>query len=72
MRTALGTHWPEFLMAAAGLGIFMLWAGGFAILIFIAASPVSAALSGPLMQRWLMGCAMGLTAVCLIYAPGMQ
>jgi len=34
MRSALGTHWPEYLMEAAGLGIFMLSAGGFGIVLF--------------------------------------
>lgn len=69
MRDAVAGHWPEYLMEAAGLGIFMLSAGGFAILLFHPASPVALALAEPLGRRLLMGCAMGLTAVCLIYSP---
>lgn len=69
MRDALTRHWPEYLMEAAGLGIFMLSAGGFAIVLFHPASPVALTLAEPLGRRLLMGCAMGLTAVCLIYSP---
>jgi aquaporin Z len=39
MKSALATHWPEHLMEAAGLGIFMLSAGGFGIVLFHPASP---------------------------------
>jgi glycerol uptake facilitator-like aquaporin len=69
MRDAVARHWPEYLMEAAGLGIFMLSAGGFAIVLFHPASPVALAVTEPLGRRVLMGCAMGLTAVCLIYSP---
>ncbi len=69
MKDALGTHWPEYLMEAAGLGIFMLSAGGFAIVLFHPASPVALALAEPLARRFSMGCAMGLTAACLVYSP---
>src|SRR5438105_13955415 len=69
MRSALGTHWPEYLMEAAGLGIFMVSAGGFGIVLFHPASPVALAIADPLPRRFLMGCAMGLTAVGLIYSP---
>jgi aquaporin Z len=69
MKSALATHWPEYLMEAAGLGIFMLSAGGFGIVLFHPASPIVSAVADPLLRRFLMGCAMGLTAVCLIYPP---
>ena len=69
MRSALGTHWPEYLMEAAGLGIFMVSAGGFGIVLFHPASPVALAIADPLPRRFLMGCAMGLTAAGLIYSP---
>ena len=32
-RTALGAHWPEYLMEAAGLGIFMVSACMFTALL---------------------------------------
>ncbi len=69
MKSALATHWPEYLMEAAGLGIFMLSAGGFGIVLFHPVSPMVSAVADPLLRRSLMGCAMGLTAVCLIYSP---
>jgi aquaporin Z len=69
MKDAFVRHWPEYLMEAAGLGFFMIAAGGFAIVLYHPASPVAQALADPFLQRLLMGCAMGLTAVALIYSP---
>jgi hypothetical protein len=69
MKDALGRHWPEYLMEAAGLGLFMMSAGGFAIVLYHPASPVAQALVQPILRRLLMGCAMGLTAAGLIYSP---
>jgi len=69
MKDALGRHWPEYLMEAAGLGLFMMSAGGFAIVLYHPASPVAQALVHPVLRRLLMGCAMGLTAAGLIYSP---
>src|SRR5438445_434066 len=40
MKIALATHWPEYLMEAAGLGIFMLSAGGCGIVPVHPASPM--------------------------------
>ncbi len=69
MRTALTHHWPEYLMEATGLGIFMLAACTFATLLEHPASPVRQAISDPILRRLLMGLAMGLTAISLIYSP---
>jgi glycerol uptake facilitator-like aquaporin len=69
MRAALTHHWPEYLMEAAGLGIFMLAACTFATLLEHPASPVRQAISDPILRRLLMGLAMGLTAINLIYSP---
>ncbi len=63
------SHWPEYFMEAAGLGIFMMSAGLFATLLEDPGSPVHLALDSPLARRALMGLAMGLTAVALIYSP---
>ncbi len=54
-------------MEAGGLGLFMISASGFAVALFHPASP--AAGLGPLLRRMLMGLAMGLTAISLIYSP---
>ena len=69
MPAALKHHWPEYLMEAAGLGLFMLSACVFATLLDHPASPVRQAISAPLQRRLLMGLAMGLTAVSLVYSP---
>jgi aquaporin Z len=66
---ALRHHWPEYLMEAAGLGLFMISAGLFGTLLFHPASPVAQALPDPLLQRALMGLIMGLTAIGIIYSP---
>jgi len=62
-------HWPEYLMEAAGLGLFMISAASFGTLLEHPSSPVRAALSDPLARRLVMGALMGLTAVALIYSP---
>jgi len=67
MADAVKRHWPEYLMEAAGLGLFMISASAFAILLFHNASPVAGL--GPVVSRMLMGLAMGLTAIGLIYSP---
>ena len=62
-------HWPEYLMEAAGLGLFMISAGSFATLLEHPDSPVRQAIGDPFVRRMLMGTAMGLTAISLIYSP---
>jgi aquaporin Z len=69
MINALRHHWPEYLMEAAGLGIFMISAGVFATHLEYPQSPVHQVISNPLVRRFLMGCAMGLTAAAIIYSP---
>jgi aquaporin Z len=69
MRAALTHHWPEYLMEAAGLGLFMLAACLFATRLEHPASPVYQAISDPILRRLLKGLAMGLTAISLIYSP---
>jgi aquaporin Z len=62
-------HWPEYLMEGVELGIFMLAACTFAVLLGHPSSPVLSALPGELGRRSIMGVAMALTAVALIYSP---
>ena len=66
---ALRIGWPEYLMEAAGLGLFMLSACGFAVLLEHPGSPVRQAIAGELLRRALMGLATGLTALFLIRSP---
>ncbi len=69
MRRALARHWPEYLMEALGLGLFMVSACVVTVLVEHPASPLRAALPAPFLRRALIGVAMGLTAVGLIYSP---
>ena len=69
MRDALKRHWPEYLMEAAGLGIFMVSASVFTMLLYHPASPVVKNLPEELPRRALTGLAMGLTAISIIYSP---
>jgi aquaporin Z len=68
MLERLRQHWPEYLMEAAGLGLFMLSAATFATLLEHPMSPVRQALPDAFVRRLLMGLAMGSTAVALIYS----
>ncbi|MBN4048005.1 hypothetical protein JYU09_00315 [bacterium AH-315-O15] len=69
MLGSLQRHWPEYLIEAAGLGVFMVSAGVFASLLEHPASPLRVAVTDPLSRRFLMGLAMGSTAVAIIYSP---
>jgi aquaporin Z len=62
-------HWPEALMEALGLGLFMVSAGLFGTLLEYPGSPVHQALPNAFGRRVLMGLAMGLTAIGLVYSP---
>jgi aquaporin Z len=67
--TALTTHWPEYLMEAAGLGLFMISACTFVVLLEHPSSFVHQALTDATVRRVLIGIAMGLTAIAIIYSP---
>lgn len=69
MRGALTRHWPEYAMEAAGLGAFMMSACFFAALLEHPASLLRDLIGSPLARRVLMGLAMGLTAVAIVYSP---
>jgi aquaporin Z len=66
---ALRAHWPEYLMEAALLGLFMISACSFTVLLQHPGSLVRQALPNSFVRRVLTGIAMGLTAICLIYSP---
>lgn len=65
----LRRHYPEYLMEAAGLGIFMISATVVTALLEHPASPLRQAISDPLVRRFLIGVAMGLTAIAIVYSP---
>src|SRR5580704_16381166 len=62
-------HWPEYLMEAAELGIFMVSAGVFTVLLECPGSFAHQVIPDPNLRRALIGVAMGATATGLIYSP---
>src|SRR5215472_9150789 len=56
---AVRGYWPEYLIEAAGLALFMISAGAFGTLLEYPRSPVRGTLPDPLVRRALMGMAMG-------------
>ena len=67
--SASSRHWPEYLMEAALLGLFMISACVFTVLLEFPGSPVRQAVPDPGIRRFLTGLAMGTTAIALIYSP---
>jgi aquaporin Z len=63
------SHWPEYAIEAALLGLFMISACGFTVLLEHPRSPAHLAIPDPIVRRALMGLAMGSTAIGLIYSP---
>lgn len=62
-------HWPEYLMEAAGLGLFMVSASFVTTVLEYPHSPLYALVPEPLLRRILIGICMGLTAIGIIYSP---
>jgi aquaporin Z len=69
MHQTFREHLPEYLMEAAGLGLFMVSAGVFATMLEYPDSLIHQAINDPLLRRILMGIAIGLTAIGIIYSP---
>jgi aquaporin Z len=69
MSNALKNHWPEYLMEAIELGLFMFSACAFTVLLYHPASPVAQTIHDGLLRRLLMGTAMGSTAIAIIFSP---
>ena len=69
MADALKHHWPEYLIEAICLGLFMISAFSFATLLEHPSSAVHQAIANATLRRFLMGLAMGGTAIAIIYSP---
>src|SRR5438477_2972 len=69
MIRALREHWPEYLCEAVELGLFMISAGLFTILLWHPSSPVPGIIPSETTRRMLTGIAMGSTAIALIFSP---
>lgn len=68
MWTALQKNWKVYLIEAWALGMFMISAVLFTILIEAPDLPIRTAIDSALFRRFLIGVAMGLTAIALIYS----
>jgi aquaporin Z len=68
LKTALRTHWPEYLIEAWALGSFMVSAGIVATLLGAPDSPVHRAIPDAMWRNVVAGIAMGLTAIALIHS----
>ncbi len=66
---SLRYHWPEYLMEAWGLGMFMVSAGVVVVLIESADFPLHKMIADADLRRALIGIVMGLTAISIIYSP---
>jgi aquaporin Z len=67
--SAAPRHWPDYLMEAACLGLFMVSACSFTVLLQHPGSIVRQMVPSAFLRRALTGIAMGLTAIALIYSP---
>ncbi|MDO9162838.1 MAG: aquaporin [Methylococcaceae bacterium] len=66
---SLREHWPEYLMEAWGLGMFMVSAGIVTVLLEASESPIPELIPDANLRRAIVGMAMGLTAIGIIYSP---
>lgn len=69
MWSTLREHYPEYCVEAVGLSLFMISAALCTILLEHPRSPVHESIADPVMRRLLIGIAMGMTAVGIIYSP---
>src|SRR5262245_8113259 len=67
-RAALRQHWPEYLVEAGGLAVFMLSACQLATVLEHPRSVIRQTVTDAMLRRIPMGLAMVLTAVAIIYS----
>ncbi len=68
-RSPLLSHWPEYLIEATLLALFMISASVFTMLLEYPLSPAVQVLPNAFLRRMLIGIAMGVTGVLLILSP---
>ena len=66
--SALTSHWPEYLMEASELGIFMISACVFTALLEFPTSPFHQLIPDAFLRRVLIGLAMALTLISLVHS----
>lgn len=69
LLNALRRHWPEYVMEGVELGLYMISACAFVVLLEYPTSSVHQALPDPALRRVLLGIAMSMTAIGIIYSP---
>src|SRR5437879_502721 len=69
MFRSLKEHWPEYFCEAAELGLFMISAALFTMLLWHPSSPVFNLIPNTFGRRMLTGIAMGSTAIALVFSP---
>jgi aquaporin Z len=69
LSSVMTRNWPEYLIEGWALGMFMISAGVFTTLFEYPGSPLHSAIGNADLRRVLIGVAMGLTAIGLIYSP---
>jgi aquaporin Z len=62
-------HWPEYFSEAAGLGLFMLSACAFTVLLEHPGAMPDFLMDTPVVRHALAGIAMGLTALAIVSSP---
>jgi aquaporin Z len=67
--TSLRLHWPEYLMEACELGLYIFFTCVFATLLQHPASPVRNVIVSGMLRRALMGLAIGATVIAIIMTP---
>jgi aquaporin Z len=67
--SAATNHWQEYSIEAACLGLFMVSACSFTVLLEHPASALRQMITSSFARRMMTGIAMGLTAIPLIYSP---
>jgi aquaporin Z len=69
MFRSLKEHWPEYFCEAAELGLFMISAAVFTMLLWHPSSPAFDLIPNTFVRRMLTGMAMGGTAIALVFSP---
>jgi hypothetical protein len=69
VAASLRLHWPEYLMEAGEMSLFMFCTCSFATLLQHPASPVRHFVISGIVRRALMGLAIGATVLALIMSP---
>jgi aquaporin Z len=67
--TSLRLHWPEYLMEAGELALYMFSTCAFATLLQHPASPIRHVIVSAILRRALMGLAIGATVIAIVMTP---